>query len=100
MSDETIFVPIKIRVLSLKSGIGIPTILTIDNGENGTAAVWDFTPLLKDNKLGPKEKLRGRRLEFRFSGVSSKLSALASTSEIDLIRVELKALGRKSSKAP
>ena len=66
-SKEILIGPIKARVILLKSDIGIPEVLNADNKESGVGAVWDFTPLLKDNKLMPEERLKVKPLKFRLS---------------------------------
>jgi hypothetical protein len=44
--NDTIEGPIKVRVLTLESALGVPEILNADNGEKGTGAVWDFSSTL------------------------------------------------------
>lgn len=60
--------PIKVRALSLRSELaGVAAIADADNGQTGPGAVWDFTPELSGNKLGPGGLSRAKRLSFRFS---------------------------------
>jgi len=59
--------PIKVRVVGLRSELGVPRILNSDNGSNGTGAVWDFTPQLKNGTLGPSEVSKEHPLEFELS---------------------------------
>jgi hypothetical protein len=42
-SKDTIDGPIKIRVLTLESELGVPEIMNADNSERGTGAIWDFS---------------------------------------------------------
>ena len=94
-SEETITGPVKARVISLKSDIGIAKILTTDNGEEGVGAVWDFTALLKDNKLEPKQKSGVKRLEFALSDLRSVRPRRlgAPIAMVHLVRVAAKLLG-------
>jgi hypothetical protein len=67
-SKETIFGPVKARLISLKSQAGGSiNILTTDNKENGAGAILDFTSLLTNNELRPGDKSRVKHLEFRIS---------------------------------
>jgi hypothetical protein len=97
-SEETILGPVKLRVLSLKSDIGIPEVLGADNGEAASGAVWDFTTLLQDNRLKPKEKSKVKRLEFKVSD----LRPLRPPDDymMGLVRIQAKALGKLEKKAP
>jgi len=62
-SDEAVAGPIVVRVLTL-----IPTeaeILNADNPQRGIGAVWEYTSLLKDNKLEPGKRTEGRLIRLR-----------------------------------
>ena len=52
------------RVLTLESEIGVPEITNADNRENGTGAVWDFTPQLPGGKLPSMALSRQKTLTF------------------------------------
>src|SRR5258708_2503411 len=45
-TNDTIEGPVKIRVQTLESQLGVVEILNADNGEHGTGAVWDFSSTL------------------------------------------------------
>jgi len=95
VSDETLIGPLKARVISLKSDAGAPTILTTDNQENGVGVVWDFTPLLTENRLKPKQRLGVKRLEFRLSDLR-QLESLRPSRDwalLQFVRVEARVLG-------
>jgi hypothetical protein len=66
-SSDTIEGPIKVRVLTLESKIGVPEITNADNGENGTGAVWDFSPQLPNGKLASLALSQSKTLTFRLS---------------------------------
>jgi hypothetical protein len=45
-ASDTIVGPVKIRVQTMESALGVPEIVNADNGERGTGAIWDFTSTL------------------------------------------------------
>ena len=95
VSHETIAGPIKARVISLKSDLGIPKVLNGDNGESGVGTVWDFSSLLKENKLEPKQALGTKQLVFSLSDLRPLTRPLKDDElAINLILVEAKVLGR------
>lgn len=59
--------PIKARVIDLRSDLGVAEILEADNKRTGAGAVWDFTPLLKNQELAPDERSAPKALRFRVS---------------------------------
>lgn len=68
-SKDTVVAPVKVRVLRLESQLGIPEILNTDNGENGTGAVWDFSPQLSGAVLAPGGVSSPRTLTFRITDI-------------------------------
>ena len=95
VSDETIIGQVKARVISLKSDIGIPKVLNGDNGEGSVGVVWDFSPLLKDNRLQPKEKLGIKRLVFSLSDLRPLVRPLKDEEvAIELISLQAKLFGK------
>jgi len=99
VSNETMVGPIKVRVVSLKSSVGIPKILDTDNEESGVGTVWDFTPLLTDNKLRPQQKSAVKHLRFSLSDVRPLKIPPMSDWGIGLIRMETKILGKVEKQA-
>jgi hypothetical protein len=69
-SKDTIEGPIKIRVLTLESELGVPEILNADNGEHGTGAIWDFTSTL-NGPLTTWQLGANKTLVFKLSDVRS-----------------------------
>ncbi len=100
LSDETVVGPIKVRVVSLKSSVGIPKILNTDNEESGVGAVWDFTPLLSDNRLKPNQKSAVKHLRFSLSDLRPLKVPPISDWGIGLIRMETKILGKEQKLLP
>ena len=68
-SKHTIETPVKVRVLTLEAGLGVPRITNADNGESGTGAVWDFTKLVAGGTLAPMKLSEPRTLTFQLSDV-------------------------------
>lgn len=70
-SKHTIVGPVKVRVLTLEPGIGVPRITNADNGEAGTGAVWDFTAQVSGGELESMQLSEARTLTFELSDVRS-----------------------------
>lgn len=91
-SRETIKGPVKVRVLSLRSNVGIPRILNAENGRTGTGAVWSFSGTLKEGKLNPGERGERIPLEFALSDMRPLTASAASGVLRDLIELKVKVL--------
>ena len=75
-SEDTITLPIKLRVIALTSGSGgILTIAGADNGVTGPGAIFNLEKLLVDQKLKPNQNSGVRRLHFQIAEVPSLSSA-------------------------
>jgi hypothetical protein len=53
--DKTLVGPLKVRLLGTNSGYGTWEVLEADNKLKGNGAIWDFTSLLPNGKLKPRE---------------------------------------------
>jgi hypothetical protein len=93
-SEKAIAVPLKLRVISLKSSSAVPEILDGENRLPGAGAVWDFTPQLPEGRLAPGQSSRAKRVRFKLSQLGAfkldKRGGLGS-----LISVETKVLGKE-----
>lgn len=67
-SKETIEGPVKVRVLTLESELGVPEITNADNGEHGTGAVWDFSDTLSGPLL-PAQTSSPKMVTFRMADI-------------------------------
>jgi hypothetical protein len=67
VSAEKIKVPVKVRVITLESEIGLPEITNADNGQLGTGAVWDFSSEIVGGSLATMALSAPRTLTFRLS---------------------------------
>jgi hypothetical protein len=69
ISKDKVEGPVKVRVLTLESQLGVAEITNADNGQNGTGAVWDFSSTLsgplESMKLGAPKTLTFRVTEVR-----------------------------------
>lgn len=63
-SDKPILSPLKLRVISLRSGNAVPELLEADNGLGGAGAVWEVITVLREGWLAPAQPSRPRRLRF------------------------------------
>lgn len=66
-SPHTVEAPVKVRVLTLEPGLGVPRIMDADNGEEGTGAVWDFTPMIDGGSLASMQLSAPKTLTFHLT---------------------------------
>lgn len=66
-SPHTIEAPVKVRVLTLEPGLGVPRIIGADAGGEGTGAVWDFTPQLDEGSLASMQLSAPKTLTFHLT---------------------------------
>lgn len=74
-SQQTVTGPLKVRVISLTSTSGVPRVVGADNGEVSAGAVWDFTRLLVDNRLGPRETTKARTFVIQMTEADARRAA-------------------------
>lgn len=74
-SKKTVTGPLKVRVMSLTSVNGAPRVVGADNGEVSAGAVWDFTRLLVDNRIRPRETTKARTLVIQMTEVDAGRAA-------------------------
>ena len=67
ISGDAVQGPVKVRVITLESALGVAAITNADNGERGTGAVWDFSPQLPDGGLASMQLSAPKTLTFRLS---------------------------------
>jgi len=63
-SKDSVEGPIKVRVLTLESDLGVAEVTNADNGEHGTGAIWDFTQQLTGKQLESMKQSESRILTF------------------------------------
>ena len=68
-SKDTISGPVKLRLRTLESELGVPEVLGADNGERGTGAIWDFSSVVTGGVLVPGARSAERKLEFRIASL-------------------------------
>jgi hypothetical protein len=64
LSKDTVEGPVKVRVATPESEVGVPQILNVDNGEHGAGAVWDFSARIAGMPLGPMKLSKAKTLHF------------------------------------
>lgn len=94
-SEKPLLGPLRVRVISVASGSSVPEILDADNRLPGAGALWDFTAVLKADRLGPGETSRPKRLRFRLNGLVP--FRVDKRQRLDgLISVDAKVLGKEA----
>ncbi len=73
VSKDTLRGPVKVRLVRLRSELGVPAVVGAENGVAGPGAVWDFTPALPGGALVPAAESSGKQLTFRLSEFRSFL---------------------------
>ena len=98
ISKDPIGGPIKVRIVELRSDIGIAKVIGADNGEDGVGAVLDFTPVLHGGQLGPGETSGVKHLVFRLEDVRPVWQN--GTLNTNVLRVGTRAFGRVVKPGP
>ena len=91
-SARPIVGPLKLRAISLRSGVGTPTPLNADNGISGEGAVWDFSPAGPGGALAPGGTTGEKVLRFRLAGAEA--ADPGQRSALELLKFDGKILGR------
>ncbi len=104
LSEDTIVLPVKLRVISLTSGAGgTITINGAENSSSGTGAILDLEKVLVDKKLRPNQKSGLLRLQFHVAGIPP-LSGSAIRSRgwgaLELIHVEARVISNLERNPP
>jgi hypothetical protein len=68
-SKDVVSAPVKVRVISLHSQLGIPSIVGAQNGLSAVGAIWDFSGVIPPGGLRPEAISAPRTLTFRLSDV-------------------------------
>ena len=53
MGRDTVFGPLKARLVALRSPIGVPQVVGADNSKTGVGAIWDLSATLPNGRLMP-----------------------------------------------
>jgi hypothetical protein len=100
-SQDTVKGPIKVRIVSLDSKVGAPSVVNGDNHITSSGAVWDFTPETPNGQgLAPGESTKAKRLIFKVSGVQFGEKPPAAEDLRQFISMQAKVLAPKVSPAP
>jgi hypothetical protein len=68
-SKDTIYAPVKARVTSLESDLGVAQLIGAENGMTGAGAIYDLSDMLSDKQLLPDSSSHDRTLSIRVSDV-------------------------------
>jgi hypothetical protein len=68
-SKETVRAPVKVRLTTLTSQLGVPAVVDASNGVKGRGAIWDFTATIPLGGLLPDSASAQRMLTFHLSDV-------------------------------
>jgi hypothetical protein len=90
-SKEALKGPLKARVISLRSDVGVPALGGTVNGLTGVGAMWDFTPLLKDGQLAANTKSDPMTIKFRLTDLRPLVQG--NRNRFGLIAFDVKLLG-------
>ena len=82
ISKDTLKMPLELRVLSLRSPIGEPTLVNPANGIVGAGAILDFSGAVDRGVLSPGERTRPKRVEFRLGNARWPPNARLAASEM------------------
>jgi len=96
-SQVMIKVPIKARVLSMHSQIGLPTLMNADNDISGPGGVFDFSSVVEGTVLKPDERTRAKRLEVRLSDVQWPSGTRAPSALTSFLQMNVKVLAKFDS---
>jgi hypothetical protein len=96
ISTDTIRGPVKLRLLSIESELGLPVVSGADNGNSGTGAMFDFTSLIPASGLVKDSVTAGKRIVIRLTQPRSVWQA--GQVRTNLANPQFKILGRTSKK--
>jgi hypothetical protein len=70
-SDEAVGGPVRVRVLSFRSGIGTPELIVGGSLSPSGGVVLDYTDLLPGQSLAPEQRSRPRKLQIRIRQIGT-----------------------------
>jgi hypothetical protein len=91
-SEDTLRAPLFVRVLSLTSAMGRPTITNADRGGPGPGAVLDFTSLIEGGSLAPGARSSARRVVFALEDARPVRPLRSTDAVTDFVRFRAKIL--------
>jgi hypothetical protein len=91
-SKNTIEGPIRVRVITLESALGVAEITNADNGEHGTGAVWDFSSHLAEGTLESLQLSTAKELTFQLTDVRRLLPG--KDLDLGVLSLDTRVLGK------
>jgi hypothetical protein len=97
-SKEVVRAPLKLRLTSMTSQLGTPSVVNAENGASGTGAIWDFTSAMPAGGLQPDSTSAPRVMTFKLSDVRA-LQPVHQTPGFTngLVRFAVRAYGKTAS---
>jgi hypothetical protein len=95
VSKDTIYGPLRLRILSLQSDLGTPEIEGV--AQTAAGAVWDFTALVPGGILAPKQSTGVKKIRVKIRNVARALPAPTGVDAATPLVITGKALARKVS---
>jgi hypothetical protein len=93
-SQETVLAPLVVRILQLRSDVGIPSLIVAAKGQSGQGAVLEFSALLHGGMLLPDSTSDPRQLVFRLTDL--RPFRQGKDFKFGLIDVDARVLGKSS----
>ena len=93
-SNETLSGPIKVKVLSVASKVGMPEIINSDNQLLRSGAIWDFSTLLDGNILRPGARTKPKRIQLRLTDPGPLRPVSGTRFAVNFANIETKVLGK------
>jgi hypothetical protein len=97
MTNDTVEGPVKVRVISLSSALGVAEITNADNGKDGGGAVWDFSSVVT-GPIGPMQLSGGKTLSFKVSDLRPLMGGRGYTG--GLINMDTRVFGKLRKAKP
>jgi hypothetical protein len=96
-SRDTVHAPLKARVISLTSQLGVPSVVGAANGLSTTGAIWDFGNTIGSRGLLPDSATAPRTLRFRLTDVRPLRVARQGGLNSGLVRFAVRLYGNTST---
>lgn len=91
-SKDRVEGPVKVRVITIESALGVPKITNAENGEYGTGAVWDFSSHLPEGTLASMQLSTTKKLTFQVNDVRQLLPG--KDFELGVLSLDARVLGK------
>jgi hypothetical protein len=98
-SNDTVRGPLFLRLVGLRSQLGVPAIVGADNGADGVGAIWDFARSLPQRGLAPDSATTPRTFTIRLSELRPLLPTKVRPNFLSgLVHLDVRIYGEASGK--